>query len=64
MPKKTNDMATLDNYTKYEPKGAPVKRHGGNKAIHDGVVTHENPTAPLKAGSYQKGKGLMGEGAE
>lgn len=24
-------------YTKYDPKGAPVVKHGGNKAIHEGV---------------------------
>lgn len=25
--------------SKYDPKSAPVKKHGGNKAIHDGVVS-------------------------
>lgn len=24
-------------YSKYDPSSAPVTKHGGNKAIHDGV---------------------------
>ena len=26
-------------YSKYDPSGAPVMKHGGNDAKHDGVVS-------------------------
>lgn len=38
-----NDIGTegmgSESYSKYDPTNAPVTKHGGNEAIHDGVVT-------------------------
>lgn len=65
MPKETSDMATLNSETKYEAKNAPVRKFGGNDSIHDGIRTMDSsPIPPLKSGSYDKGRGEKGEGAE
>lgn len=50
-------------YSKYDPSGAPVKKNGGNEAIHDGKVS-AGPSMTPKAGAYEKGRGMNGEGAE
>lgn len=39
--------------TKYAAEGAPVKKHGGNDAIHDGVVS----SGPKAKKSKGKGAG-------
>lgn len=47
-------------YTKYEAKNVPVKKHGGNKPIHDGIVTSgENYPTPAK-GASKMAKGMTG----
>ena len=46
--------------TKYEAKGAKVMKHGGNKAIHDGVVS-SGPNYPKPdAGASKMAKGMTG----
>ena len=30
-------------FSKYEPNKAPTIKHGGNDAIHDGIVTESSP---------------------
>ncbi len=37
--------------TRYDPSGAPVRKHGGNQAIHDGKISS---TPPKKTGTRQK----------
>lgn len=45
-------------YTKYPAEGAPVTKHGGNKAIHDGVMSsgQKYPTP----GNDKMAKGMTG----
>lgn len=49
--------------TKHDPSNAPVKKYGGNDAIHDGKVS-AGPSMSPKAGAYEKGRGLQAEGPE
>jgi hypothetical protein len=46
------------DFSKYDPKNAPVKKFGGNDAIHDGVRTEQTTDKATKRDKPQDQRGV------
>lgn len=47
---------TSKSYTRYPAEGAPMKKNGGNDAIHDHKTTTGGQSTPLSEGSLARSK--------